>query len=180
MKKYFSNAWVIGILGSIIATFIISAITAIYKKINIIQAIKQLLTWVIAFLTFRIPLYIILIVIVCIAIAAKICIVVLTAKECEKPKWLKYTKTKYKNWFMTWEYHLNYDNKYNIENLRPICECGCELSNRESINNVYYSVGVLVCPKCENTYPPIDSNALEDFNKILIHDIKNEKYPNDL
>jgi uncharacterized protein YbaR (Trm112 family) len=81
---------------------------------------------------------------------------------------------------MKWEYCLGYNNKYNIENVHPICECGCELSVKKQHNNMYHSNGIFVCPKCGNTYPLLENSTLEDFEKILIHDINTENYLHNL
>lgn len=180
IKKVLSNVWVIGVFSPIIGTIIISAFTALIKQINFFVALKLILMWIVKVITFRIPLYIIIIVILSLFFAIKVYVKIQDSKESNLPKWLKYTKIQYKNWFMAWEYELNYDNKYKIESVRPICKCGCELSFKESYKNAFYGNGVLVCPKCESTYPPLERSSLEDFYKILIHDINVGNYPQDL
>lgn len=180
IKKIFSNAWVVGILGSIIATIILSAITAMYQKINIIKALKQVFCWVFSVFTYKVPIYAIILVIIGFFIITEVLIAVKSPKTNNLPKWIKYTKQSYKSWIFTWDYHLTYNNKYNIEELRPICQCGCELSYKEEVGNIYYGNGILVCPKCQSTYPSIDDSIIEDVKKILIHNIKTEDYPHAL
>jgi hypothetical protein len=180
IKKIFSNAWVVGILGSIIATIILSAITAMYQNINIIQALKQVFHWALSVFTYKVPIYAIILVIIGLFIIAEVLIAVKSPKTNNLPKWLKYTKASCKSWIFTWEYQLSYNKEYSIEKLRPICQCGCELSFKEKFGNTYYSNGVLVCPKCQSTYPSIDDSIIEDVKKILIHNIKTEDYPHDL
>ncbi|MCT4606324.1 MAG: hypothetical protein N4A64_09525 [Marinisporobacter sp.] len=183
-KNIFSSAWVVNILCSIIATIIISAATALYKQINLLEALKllfkTLLTWISTILTFKVPVYIILLVIVFLIIAIESYSKFFATKEDNLPKWLKYTRTHYKNWVLKWEYHLGYGNKFNITNIHPICECGCELSAKQQYGNTYYGGGIFICPKCENTYPPLENSTLDDFRKILIHDINTENYPQNL
>lgn len=184
IKKILSNTWVVSILCSIIATIIVSTATALYKQINLLEALKllfkTLLTWISNILIFRVPVYIILLVILFLIFAIEIYLKFSTAKEVNSPKWLNYTRTRYKNWVLKWEYRLSYGNKYKIENLHPICECGCELSKKNRQGNSYYSNGILVCPKCGNTYPLLENSTLEDFQKILIHDIDTENYHENL
>ena len=181
IKKLLSNPWAISILSPILVAIIISIYTALSKKINFLDALqllsKTFFAWIISFFTFSVPIYIILIVLILLLIALKIYVEISEVKTNNSPKWLTYTKTHYKNWIIRWEYRLDYNNKYHIENLRPICQCGCELTVKDRYKNTYYSIGIFVCPKCGNTYPPLEDDTLEDFNKILFHDINTENYP---
>jgi hypothetical protein len=175
LKKFFSNCWVVGISCSVIAFFITSVITAINKKINIIQAIIHVFYWILDIFTCRIPLYMVIIIILLLIIVFKIYSVFNNMDY--KPKWLNYTKEQYKDWFMKWEYELTYYNKYRITNLRPVCECGCDLSNNYNLDYRQYHRELLVCPKCEKTYPHISESIVENFQKILDYNIRNENYP---
>jgi len=180
VKKVLLNTWVISIFSPIVTAIIISGFTALIKQINFFEALKLLFSWIVKAITFRIPLYAIVLVVMFLIMVLKVYIKIEDAKESNLPKWLSYTKAHYKDWVLKWEYQLGYDNKYEIEKLRPICQCGCELSQKSNHNNTYYTSRRPICPNCENIYPPIDSSVLEDFEKILIHNINTENYPQDL
>ena len=90
-------------------------------------------------------------IIILLYIVLRIYIKVLEIKEEQNPKWINYTKDTYKGWYFKWEYSKYYDT-YSIKNLRTICECGCGLSNKRRHHNIYYSNGILVCPKCDRSY----------------------------
>lgn len=180
-KRILSNTWVVGILCSIIATGIVSVVTSVHKEINIVQAVilvlKTLWCWVLAVLTFKVPMYAILIAIIGLIFGLKILASYSSSKQNNSPQWLKYKKAPYKSWIFTWEYQIDIFSKtYEIEHLRPICQCGCALS---CIGDLYYDNMRLSCPKCGQQYPPISEYDISDFKKVLIHDIQNDLYAKD-
>ena len=175
VKKILANIWVISIVSPIITAIIISVFTALIKQINFFEAFKLLLSWIFRIFTFRIPLYVFVLIILFI-IFIYLYVKIEETKESNLPNWLNYTKEHYKSWIFKWEYSLGY-NKYEIKNLRPICRCGCELSIKDEYKNKWYSRGILVCPNCGNTYPTLDRDTLDDFQKILIHSINMGDYP---
>jgi Type II secretory pathway, component PulF len=177
IKKFFSNNIVIGVLVTVISAFIVSAITAIYKQINIFQAIKQVIQRIISFFSYRLPIYGFLLIIIGFIIIIEIIKRSTKNKKSNGPEWLEYKKDYYKNWLFAWDYYFTSNYQYAMKDLRPICKCGCELSLKDSIGNTFYSYGVLVCPKCNTTYPYLDKEILEDFKKIVSYNIKNNKYP---
>lgn len=176
MKKVLSNSWAISVGSSLI----VIAITALVKKINFFESLKLLLSWFIKIITFRVPLYLIVLGILFFIVIINISVKIEERKEENRPKWLNYTTDSYKDWIFKWQYNINYYNQCKIENLRPVCQCGCELSEKNNYNNVYYSLGRLICPNCEKIYPIMDIDTLEDFQKILIHKIDTGNYPKDL
>jgi uncharacterized protein YbaR (Trm112 family) len=98
-------------------------------------------------------------------------------EKSNTPEWLNYKKDYYKNWKFTWDYYLNSNYQYAMKDLRPICKCGCELSLKDRVGNTCYSNGVLVCPKCNTTYPSLDEEIIDDFKKIANYNIRNDKFP---
>lgn len=110
-KKILSNTWVVSILCSIIATAIISIVTSIHKEINIfgviLLVIKILWKWILTILTFKVPVFIILFIIIGFFIVFKIYDSFSSKKEDNFPKWLAYKKSNYKKWIFVWDYKLN-------------------------------------------------------------------------
>lgn len=177
IKKFFSNSIVIGVLISVISALIISAITALYKQINILQGIKQVFQWIISFFSYKLPIYGFLLIIIGLIFIKKIIKRTKKTGESNEREWLNYKKDYYKNWVFAWDYYLTSNYQYAMKDLRPICNCGCELSLKGSVGNTFYTNGVLVCPKCNSTYPYLDGEIMEDFKKIVGYNIKNSKYP---
>jgi len=179
-KKVLSNTWIISIFSPIITTIIISAFTAFIKQINFFDAFKLLLSWILKMITFRVPLYVIALAIILFVLVIYLYVKTEETKESNLPNWLNYTKEQYKSWTFKWEYYLGYNNKYEIKDLRPVCQCGCELSMKDKHKNRWYNEGILLCPNCENTYPTLNRDVLEDFEKKLIHSIKTGNYPENI
>lgn len=180
LKKVLLNTWVISVISPIITAIIISAFTAFVNQINFFDAFKLLLSWILKIVTFRIPLYVVAVGIILFILAIYLYARIEESKESNLSIWLNYTNDKYKSWTFKWEYYLGYNNKYEIKNIRPICQCGCELSMKDEYRNRWYSRGILLCPNCENTYPTMDRDIIEDFEKILIHKINTENYPKNI
>lgn len=171
IKKVLLNPWTIAILSPIITTVIV----AIVKDINFIEAIKYIVNIIKIILDYKISVKMIALIVIILYIALRIYIKVLEFKEQQNPRWLNYTKDKYKEWYFKWEYG-KYCNTYNIKNIRPICECGCGLTYKERHHNTYYSNGVLICPKCDNSYNAINDEIINDFKTILYHNIETDNY----
>ena len=170
-KKILLNPWTIAILSPIITT----AIVAIVKGIDFVDAIKYVVNIIKIILDYKISIKMIALIIILLYIVLRIYIKVLEIKEEQNPKWINYTKDTYKGWYFKWEYSKYYDT-YSIKNLRPICECGCGLSNKRRHHNIYYSNGVLVCPKCDRSYDYIGEDVIKDFKTILYHNIETDNY----
>ncbi|MDF2609308.1 MAG: hypothetical protein K0R92_782 [Lachnospiraceae bacterium] len=177
IKKFFSNGIVIGVLISVLSAFIVSAITALYKQVNILQGLKQVFQWIISFFSYKLPIYAFLFIIIGLLIVFGIIKIIKKPEKSNTPEWLNYKKDYYKNWKFTWDYYLNSNYQYAMKDLRPICKCGCELSLKDRVGNTCYSNGVLVCPKCNTTYPSLDEEIIDDFKKIANYNIRNDKFP---
>ncbi len=177
IKKFFSNGIVIGVIVSVISTLIASTITALYKQINIIQGIKQVLQWIISFFSCKIPIYGFFIIIIVLLIVSGIIEIIKKPEKGNTPEWLNYKKDNYKDWKFAWDYYLTSKYQYAMKDLRPICNCGCELSLKDRVGNTYYSYGILVCPKCNTTYPNMEEEVIDDFKKIVNYNIRNGNFP---
>ncbi|MBK5260954.1 MAG: hypothetical protein JJE17_00085 [Peptostreptococcaceae bacterium] len=174
LKKFFLNPWTIGIGTSLIVT----VITAWSKNINVLQAIKWLLSNIFAFVvflfTFKIPVYVILL-----SIFALVLILHFIRDKNPKIEWLTYKQTNYKKWFFIWDYILDYNKKYSINNLRPICSCGCSLVKKTDLNGMRCFDGILYCPICKNTYPVLDQEVLDEVKCKIEHNITHNLFPKD-
>lgn len=171
LKKTLLNPWIIAILSPIITT----SIVAIVKDINFIEGIKYILSVIKVILDYKISVKVIALIVIILCIVLKIYVVISELKEEHNPKWLSYTKDAYKEWYFKWEYS-KYYSEYDIKNIRPICECGCGLNYKHRHHDRYYSNGVLVCPKCDNSYNSVNNEIINDFKAILYHNIETNNY----
>ncbi|PHV69245.1 hypothetical protein CS063_16795 [Sporanaerobium hydrogeniformans] len=134
--------------------------------------------WILTILTFKVPVFVIILIIIGLWVVKKIYNSFSSEKVDNSPQWLNYKKSKYKKWIFAWDYNLNsYLRQYEIIHLRPVCQCGCELSKNANGSTVHYSYGTLICPKCGKTYPEIYEEDILDFKKVLLYDINNDLYP---
>lgn len=171
IKKIILNPWLIAIIAPIITT----GIVAVIKEVNFGQATKYIFNIIINILNYKVSIKIILIVVAILILVFLMYIKLINFKEEQKPAWINYTKDRYKEWFFKWTYIKVY-NKYSIEDITPICKCGCILSRKDRHNNRYYSNGVLVCPKCNSSYSNLDIDDINDFKAIIYHNIETNNY----
>ena len=86
-----------------------------------------------------------------------------------------------KDWFFTWKYNKAlYKDGYEIEDLKPICKCKCDLLTKSRIDNIYYGTPKLQCPNCKSTYnKPIedDLDLLESLKAEFQEDVIDENKP---
>lgn len=171
LKKFISNPWLIAIVSPIIT----AGIFAFIKDINFIEASDIIWHFIKHILNYNISLKVIILVIVILFGGLKVYFKILDYKEEFTPDWLRYTMDKYKEWYFKWDY-IKYGNKYTIENIRPICRCGCGLNRKSQHKNIYYGGGALVCPKCNNSYNIVSDDDMNDFRIILNHNIETKRY----
>lgn len=171
LKTFITNPWTIAVLSPIITTLIVS----FYKKVNIVEAIQLILKFLLTLFTYKISIWIIGLSLTITIFVFYFYIKITNINEEKEPEWLKYTYDTYKKWHFTWTYE-NYYGKYKIENIQPICSCGCRLIHKDRLNNTYYSNGILFCPNCKKTYDMIDNDIIDEFEAILQHNIKTRNY----
>lgn len=94
-KKILLNPWTIAILSPIITT----AIVAIVKGIDFVDAIKYIVNIIKIILDYKISIKMIALIIILLYIVLRIYIKVLEIKEEQNPKWINYTKDTYKGWY---------------------------------------------------------------------------------
>lgn len=171
LNKLMSNSWTIAILAPIITTIIV----ACFKRVNIIEAIQLIFNFMEYIFNYKISIWVIIMTLSIIVIVFYCYIKITHISEEPKPKWLNYTQDTYKKWIFKWTYEKNYG-KYSIENLQPVCSCGCGLIQKSQINSIYYGGGILYCPKCNSTYATIDNEIINEFKTILYHNIETGNY----
>ena len=98
------------------------------------------------------------------------------AKKIRKyPTWYYDYKTmNYKEWLFKWEYQV-YANTYDIEHIRPVCSCECELVEKHKVGNVYYGDYVLFCPNCQKVYKSPDIEIIDEVKRLISYNINKKQ-----
>ena len=96
------------------------------------------------------------------------------------PGFYHYKNDQYKEWFFEWDYSECYG-RFSIENIRPICECGCGLSlvysyTDKNNNKVSCGGGKLLCPNCQNIYKPVEFETISELEKLISYKIKTNTF----
>lgn len=119
--------------------------------------------------SFKIPVRIIII-----GILLFMIIVGFMSRRITEPDFLNYCIDKYGDWKIRWEWRQNHiDKKHYMSKIRPICTCGCELSERSpTLQNDRH----LYCPTCGRTYLYFSHYNLIDVEKIFLHKVNTGSY----
>lgn len=133
---------------------------------------KVIINFIVRVFLFRIPVWILLLVIFGLLLILILVSMIFTNKN-KLPEWKKYTREYYGSWLFEWYYTENTWGNTKISNLRPICtNCHCDLS----VENDFYNRGYLYCPKCSSKFPLLNHNTLEDLEKVIIRNLKTGEY----
>ena len=66
-----------------------------------------------------------------------------------------------------------YKDGYEIEDLKPICKCKCDLLTKSRIDNIYYGTPKLQCPNCKSTYNKPIEDDLDEVRCLIVHKVNN-------
>lgn len=133
MKKFAKNPWVLGIgttvIGGVLLSFVLDWINGV-DLLNTLKGVaKFTVNAAITFLNFELKAWWVLIGIVVIILTLYFISIYYDAKsKKQKPSFLSYTTDSVLGYTWEWEYAVNWDSKYTIRNLHPICsKCGMRL-----------------------------------------------------
>lgn len=168
MRKFFKNPWTIGIGTTVIGGVALSVVLDLIKKISILSTLKGIITFIgkciLAFLTFKIKVWWLIV-----AVAAIFAILWIIAKCSDTPgnlnqsNLLNYTQDSLLGHTWEWTWKKNWEGKYEIEELYPICsKCKTPLLQT---GNLY---GQMKCPRCHDITHINPSK--EDEVLVLIYD----------
>ena len=101
----------------------------------------------------------------------------LSKRENETPKnqldWRNYTKDRIHNMTWSWYWEENLYGKWDVKDLRPICDsCGTKMKLENSYNNSYEFAD---CPRCGRIYN--ERKDLEKIHAVIIDNIQRRIYP---
>ena len=171
IKKFLMNPWTIGISTTILGVIVTGIVDAI-KQQTIFTTMKIIFVkiWdmIIKFLNLEIKMWVILILIIALILVVFIISRILTYREDNKmPEFIRYTKDELLGYVWEWTWEKNYNGRYEIKNLTPICsKCETPLIPESNFRPL------LKCLRC-NEYIEWDARKLEQV-KVLITDNANK------
>jgi hypothetical protein len=176
--KFYENIWFQLAAGYLVLSPIGSGVYDNTKKIPIITPILGAFKFVWnVVLDFNVPLYLVLIIAtIAVFFTRNHFIFKEKSREIEVPNapFLSYTEGVLKVWKWKWTYRFdNFENKYRIEDLTPICEV-CDI---KMLNYGYYNS--YRCPKCNKYYATAYQSweNKTDIEALIIDNIEKGNYP---
>lgn len=172
--KWYNSTWIVTIFGGIITTTVGTLVYDWAKQKPILSTLAQLSktfwTYVVTFITFKLPLWTVVVVAFLAWVVRKISS---KKKKTEsKPAFWNYREDKFKNWIWRWDYGINImERQYEIRNLQPYCP----YDDTQLVNKSTYLQAAFECPRCNTTFsersvyqsiPPEDATSI----KALIWD----------
>lgn len=176
MKKFLKSPWTLGIGTTVIGGVALSIVLDLIKKISVLSTMKSILLFlwncIISFLDFEIKLWWLLIAIaVIIAILWVISKYYETKEDNAQSRFLNYTQDYLLGHTWEWGWKKNWEGKYGVEELHPICtKCRTPLLQ----TGIYYDQ--LKCPRCKDITNY--HSSIEDEVMVLIYDnAKKNNFP---
>ena len=151
MKNFLRNPWTVGIGTSIIAGVLTTFLVDWVKKISLLSTIKYVsgFVWkcIISFLNYDVKVWWILIAIVILVFALWLFVKYNEAKEKNnQAPFLSYTQDFFRGQCWGWSWKKNWDGKYSIDCLQPICNrCKTPLVQD------YDYLEKFKCPRCNTS-----------------------------
>lgn len=161
IKKILKNPWTLGIGTTLIGGILLSLITDRIKGVNWLStmtyAVQIVVNAIIAFMNFEVKVWHIVSVILVLFVILSLFVKVLQDKEKNsRISFLDYTTDFYSGFSWKWTYSKNWEGKYEITDLHPICsKCGMALKQDGAWGDQ------MKCLRC-NTTRPWKSMYLED------------------
>lgn len=174
MKKFAKNPWVLGIGTTIIGGVLLSFLLDWIKGINWLSTLKSFFEVIVnalmAFLNFELKVWWVLVAIVFVIVAFFVIAKIYDAKsKNDTPAFSSYTKDCVLGYMWEWEYAKNFEGKYTISNLHPVCsKCGMRLKQDGAYGRE------MTCLRC-NTNKSWKDSYLTDA-QMLIEDNVKKKY----
>lgn len=177
IKKILNNQWVVNICAPLIVAGITAFGVSITQKVSLKDSIFIIVNFVKGILSFKVSIWVMALFIIIVFVILYIMSIKSTESDSRKyPDWYYDFKTmSHKEWIFTWNYEIYYD-KYEIENLRPICSCGCELVEKDRLRNMYFGVPRLVCPNCEKDYSSPEYDTKKEVKHLIEYKIRTNTY----
>ena len=143
MRKFLKSPWTISVVSTLLG-FLLTIIYDVFKGKKVLSTLLNILkvVWkfIINLLNFQIKLWWLLL---GLAFLIFILWIVIKIKEFgeEGPEFLNYTKDTIQGWDWEWTWRKNYEGKYVVDDLHPVCEsCGTPLAAKHDYQSSLYCV----------------------------------------
>jgi len=164
------KTWILGVFSAVAATVISSLIISHLNNVDFAQGALIVFSGISSVFLYKIPIFIIIIAIVIFLVfrwlVKRFRHVI---EQPAEPEWINYVLRRYKSWMFVWRYEKDYEGKYRVKQITPICECGCQLSH-----NIFYTQEK--CPKCGTSYPQLTNEITDELQRVIEHDIRSGEY----
>ena len=175
MKKFLKSPWTISIVSTLFGS-VLTIIYDIFKGKKILSTLLNILcgiwNFIISVLNFELKLWWVLL---GIALLILVLWIVVKIKEFgeEGPEFLRYTKDTIQGWAWEWTWCKNYEGKYVVDDLHPVCEsCGTPLAAKHDYQSSLY------CVRCGWTRPGF--GVFPDLNHIELYIVDTAKRKSEL
>ena len=175
IKKIFNNPWIIAVFAPLITAGIYSVWISKKQNINIKKSLLIIYEFIKNIFNHKVSIWNIILFIMLLFILQYIIIFIYRKNKsksfCKYPGWYyNFNTMNYKEWIFKWNYQI-YANTYDIQSLRPICTCECELVRKTRIENIYYNRHILFCPNCHKIYESPDKDTIEELKRLISYNI---------
>lgn len=187
-KKVLSNQWTIAFIPPLILAIITPIFVSWVNNINLIESFYLIFIFLknsfLSLLNYKVPLWVILIIILfkfILNLMRKFWKNKKSSYKREYPNWYyNFREMKFKDWLFIWNYdmHLYSDNIIDFSDLKPICDCKCNLLKKSKIGNRYYNSPVLQCPNCKKIYNNPKMEDIDEIKCLILHKINTEYVQN--
>lgn len=176
IKGFFKNPWVITIGSTVIGGVLLSLVLDWIKEVDWLTTLKSVCNFVVnaivLFLNFELKVWWVLAAIACLFATLVVYVMILDKKQKSEPiPFLNYRKDSMLGFTWEWDYKQNYDGKYTIANLHPVCsKCGMSLKQGGS-----YGLQMR-CVRCNKT-KDWKSDYLTDARLLIEDNIQKNSFP---
>jgi len=176
MKNKIKNttlfAITIGVVINLISSVIYSKIENVDFITGFVELWKKLFNFFIMIINFRIPVWVIIIVLFIFFVIIKIYIAIIDSKEKYQPKYMNYLSDTYKGIIYQWELN-KYGNGIKLENIIPVCNCGGQFTMKQKHKNIHYGSPKLYCVNCDKIIEEnFDEEVLQDAELYFTNKVR--------
>lgn len=178
-KKEKSGLYVF--ISAVAINVISSIIYAIIEKVDFFTALKSiwkiLITFLVNLLSIELRLWQVLVFLLILVFVIKLYFDIKSKSKVNtiRPVFMDFTNGVYKGIHNKWELVKTYDNRIKMENFRPICHCGAELTTKRQHNHISYGKEKLFCVNCDEIIEADFDYEIKEDAKLYFSNELNKK-----
>lgn len=173
MKKFLKSPWTIGISTTLLG-FILTVGYDLIKGKQVFTTIGKFFSvlwgWIIAFLTFDLQVWLVLVGIAVIFCALYVVVKISDNKEQVKPNFTNYTQDHFRLWKWSWSWEWSsYYKKWRVANLQAHCpKCDTPMSH-DSYEDIFQ------CPRCSFRAEYDNHEKSYEVEAVIIDNLNRQK-----